>query len=220
MKKELFIKIQAALEARISQCQSMIGGIETTEDLKKLTLAQAQQVQTFCKTELTAMNKIINTDLYHVIGMGDLAPTQMMQFTYRIREYLSYRSTLKALAMNLDKISSLPHIPTTAQYALLELGGITLRTCDGAVAPSGKAAFFMKDNQIFVREENYDTFIKDLSLVLKVNLSTSNFKTKVGQCGIYVGAKWEPTPEGALGTFTVEDNNFKKIVSYYNRICS
>ena len=99
MTKELFIKIQAALEAHVSLCQFHLFGIETTDDLKKLTLGQAQELQRFCKAEEAAMTKFAQGDLYHLIGMGELTPPQMMKLTYLTKDWLQYRSTIKTLAL-------------------------------------------------------------------------------------------------------------------------
>ena len=45
MNKEIFTKIQSRLEARISKCEFVLWGIETTEDLRKLTIERVQHLQ-------------------------------------------------------------------------------------------------------------------------------------------------------------------------------
>ena len=118
MNKEIFTKIQERLEARISKCEFVLWGIETTEDLRKLTIERAQHLQRFCKEEESVMDKFIQSDLYHLIGMGNLTAPQMMKLTYLTKDWLKYRSTIKTIAMNLDKISQLPGLPAHSSYRL------------------------------------------------------------------------------------------------------
>ena len=106
MTKELFIKIQTALEAHISSCQLYLSGINTTDDLKNLTLGQAQELQRFCKAEESAMTKFAQGDLYHLIGMGELTPPQMMKLTYLTKDWLQYRSTIKTWLLTLSRLQS------------------------------------------------------------------------------------------------------------------
>ena len=86
MTKETFNKIKGTLETRIQRCQAYLVGINTTDDLKRLTIEQAQQLIQFCREEEAMMTRVVQTDLYHIIGMGDLTPPQMMQFTYLIKD--------------------------------------------------------------------------------------------------------------------------------------
>ena len=62
-------------------------------DLSKITLAQAADLKNFCIAEETIMTNIVMVDLYHVIGMGNLTPTDDEVYL-SIQEYLEYRPTL------------------------------------------------------------------------------------------------------------------------------
>ena len=59
MKNEIFEKIQTRLETRIAKCNLHLYEIETTDDLKKLTIEMAQALQRFCREEETVMTKFV-----------------------------------------------------------------------------------------------------------------------------------------------------------------
>ena len=122
MKKEVYEEIIGSLEARRKLCFEHLGAVHTTDDLKELSLAKAAELKRFCIEESDIMTKIVMVDLYHIIGMGNLSPTQMMEFTYKIKDYLSYRPRIKVLAQHLNTIEGLPTLPVTTKFKLLGLG--------------------------------------------------------------------------------------------------
>jgi hypothetical protein len=124
MNKETFNEIIGSLQRRVDLCYGYLAGIYDTEDLSQISLARANSLKQFCVEEETIMTKICMVDLYHIIGMGQLSPTQMMKFTFKMQEYLSYRPTIKVLAQKLDKIGELPNIPVKTRFKLLGLGDI------------------------------------------------------------------------------------------------
>lgn len=190
MKKEIFEKIQTRLETRIAKCNLHLYEIETTDDLKKLTIEMAQALQRFCREEETVMTKFVQCDLYHLIGMGDLTPPQMMKLTYLTRDWLKYRSTVKAIAMNFDKISQLPGIPVNKAYRLRTWGDITLST-SGEIAASGiDVPYAIAGNLIQVLPEELPKFLEFWSLKAKVNFSVNNFDQKLKAGVEYGGIRW------------------------------
>ena len=66
MIKETFDKIKETLETRIIKCEQFLYGIETTDDLKKLTIEQAQHLQRFCRDEEVLQTKFVQCDFYHL----------------------------------------------------------------------------------------------------------------------------------------------------------
>ena len=137
MKKEVYEEIIGSLEARRKLCFEHLGVVHTTDDLKELSLAKAAELKRFCVEEVEVMTKICMVDLYHVIGMGNLSPTQMMKFTYTMQDYLSYRPAVKVLAQKLDSIESIPKLPVKTRFKLLELGNATLTYGEGDVVDEG-----------------------------------------------------------------------------------
>lgn len=128
MEKEKFNLIQNGLEKRINNCKTLFTRIKTTEDLMHVTLEEASRIHDFAKKEESEMTRIVTTELYHLIGMGNLSPQQMMKFIYKIREYLQYRSNLQTLSTGLDSLSNLPKLPSSSKYRLRTLCDITLRS--------------------------------------------------------------------------------------------
>ena len=190
MNKELFIKIQAALEAHISSCQDYLFGLETTDDLKKLTLGQAQDLQRFCKAEESAMTKFAQGDLYHLIGMGDLTPPQMMKLTYLAKDWLQYRSTIKTLAFNFEQISKLPGLPVSSAYKL-KLTDLVLTSGTEVLKQStGTLPYAISGNLIQVLAEDLPRFIDFWSEKAKVQFSVNNFEQKLKSGAEYGGVRW------------------------------
>ena len=191
MNKEAFTKIQAFLEGRIAACRLYVGGLETTADLKVLTIEQAQVVQRFCRQEETIMTKFVQNDLYHLIGMGELTPPQMMKLTYLTKDWLQYRSTVKALAMNFDKISQLPNIPVAAVYVCktvdLTLASDLEVLCDRA---PNEIPYAVSGNLIQVLKEDLPRFLEFWSTKAKVNFSEANFQQKLKASVEYGGVRW------------------------------
>ena len=86
---------------------------------------EEEKVQNVEGTLEEIMTKVAMVDLYHIIGMAELTPPQMMKFTYAIQKYLQYRPTIKAIAKHLDSIFELPKIPVETQYKLMGLDTLT-----------------------------------------------------------------------------------------------
>ena len=126
MKKEEFDLVISALQERLDNCEKYLGEIQTTEDLKNITIGQALELKDFCVAEVEKMTKIAMVDLYHIIGMGDLSVPQMMKFIFLIKAYLSYRPNIKSISKGFDSMTNLPKIPVKTKFKLLALCDLTL----------------------------------------------------------------------------------------------
>ena len=188
MNKEIFTKIQSRLEARISKCEFVLWGIETTEDLRKLTIERVQHLQRFCKEEESVMNKFVQSDLYHLIGMGNLTAPQMMKLTYLTKDWLKYRSTIKTIAMNLDKISQLPGLPAHSSYRLRLWDDIVLSS--DVSAPAEGLPYAIAGNMIQVLPSRLPEFLEFWSTKAKVQFFVENFEAKIKAGAEYGGIKW------------------------------
>ena len=126
MKKEEFDLVIGALQERLDNCEKYLGEIQTTEDLKNITIGQALELRDFCVAEVEKMTKIAMVDLYHIIGMGDLSVPQMMKFIFLMKAYLSYRPNIKSISKGFDSMTDLPKIPVKTKFKLLALCDLTL----------------------------------------------------------------------------------------------
>ena len=134
MKKEEFDLVISALQERLDNCEKYLGEIQTTEDLKNITIGQALELRDFCVAEVEKMTKIAMVDLYHIIGMGDLSVPQMMKFVFLMKAYLSYRPNIKSISKGFDSMTNLPKIPVKTKFKLLALCDLTLTAGEGEEA--------------------------------------------------------------------------------------
>lgn len=134
MKKEEFDLVISALQERLDNCEKYLGEIQTTEDLKNITIGQALELRDFCVAEVEKMTKIVMVDLYHIIGMGDLSVPQMMKFVFMMKAYLAYRPNIKCISKGFDSITELPKIPVKTKFKLLALCDLTLTAGEGEEA--------------------------------------------------------------------------------------
>ena len=189
MNKETFNKIQSRLETRIIKCEQFLYGIETTDDLKKLTVEQAQHLQRFCRDEEAVMTRFVQNDLYHLIGMGNLTAPQMTKLTYLTKDWLKYRSTIKAIAMNFDKISQLPGLPVNSSYRLRTWDDITLSS--GITLPVAEGLpYAISGNLIQVLPNRLQEFLEFWSLKAKMQFTENNFLAKIKAGVEYGGVRW------------------------------
>lgn len=190
MNKETFERFMTLLQVRIDKCKLFLGGIKTTDDLKKLTIQEALELQNFCRAEEALQTKIVQCDLYHIIGMGDLTPPQMMKFTYGIKEYLKYRSTIKTIAMNFDKISTLPGLPVSSFYKTHGFGGLSLSSVEAPTLVSSDLPFAVSGELIQVTPDRLAEFVDFWSQKARVNISSENMIAKAKNAAEYGGIRW------------------------------
>lgn len=193
MKVELFTNIVHTLEGRIAECKQYLAGIDTTDDIRALTIAQGQELRNFCRKEEPMMTKLAQTDLYHIIGMGNLSPVQMMKFTYLVRDYLQYRSTVKTLAFHFDKISALPGLPVSATYKAHCFEGLTL--CANVGFPempdcTDTLPYSVYDRVITVSQDRVVEFVKLWAKLANNNFSLNNLQSKARAGSEYGSIKW------------------------------
>lgn len=205
MIKETFDKIKETLETRIIKCEQFLYGIETTDDLKKLTIEQAQHLQRFCRDEEALQTKFVQCDFYHLIGMGELTPPQMMKLTYLTKDWLKYRGVLKALAMNFDKISQLPKIPVASAYKL-KLCDLTLASNIEALSVMSGVPYAVSGNMIQVLAQDLPTFLQFWSEKAKVQFSQENFLAKIKASAEYGGVRWTIDNTGNYIGIIKQDN--------------
>jgi hypothetical protein len=240
MNKETFNEILGSLQRRVDLCYGYLADIYNTEDLSKISLARAHALKQFCVEEETIMTKICMVDLYHIIGMGQLSPTQMMKFTYLMQQYLSYRPTIKVLAQHLNKIGELPNIPVKTRFKLLGLGDVTLTCGEGELIdeasvedyaltkvstpePPEDLPFTISGNQIKVDMARLDYFVELMEGLFNTNFSVDNLRKKINNLDEYLGIRWisieldNPNQQVfAIGNLLSKSTK-NKITVYYNK---
>ena len=120
MNKEDFAKITSVLEAKVDLLDRLLGPITEEHSLDLISVKQLKEIVEISEEELLAMTNILMVDTYHIIGMGNLSPTQLSTFTRLLRAYSSYRPDLKAIVKWDGKITNLPKIPKRTKFKLLE----------------------------------------------------------------------------------------------------
>lgn len=199
MNKATFLQLTTQLETRIQQCEHYLAGLKTASDLEQLTIRQAQEVLDFCKKEQSTMTKIVQVDLYHLIGMGGFTPPQMTKFTYLIKDYLQYRCIIKALAYNFDKITSLPNISVCGdvKYTLQGFSDLTLSVGEGKeeILPS-KSLYTISGDYIKVAPDKLTEFILFWSTKTKIPYKEVNLKAKAESGAEYGGIRWAIDTDG------------------------
>lgn len=230
MKKEEFQKIIDALERRIELCSRHLGEISTTDDLSRLTIVEATGLKSFCVAEEELMTKIVMVDLYHIIGMGELTPPQMMKFTYAMQRYQQYRPTIKAVTKWSGDIFDLPKIPVATQYKLMGLGDVTLTsgvgdcvTDDASVMDYDQTKrnpllpFKIEGRQIRVDMTQFDFFVTLMTNLSKSPLNPENFRKKLATGGDYLGIEWTSCDAyEAVGRFK-SDDIYTRLSGYHNK---
>jgi hypothetical protein len=233
MEKTKFQKLMDALAKRTELCELHLGDIHTTEDLGKLAIATAADLKNFCVAEEVTMTKIAMVDLYHIIGMGELTPPQMMKFTYAMQEYLHYRPVIKAIAKYLNSIFELPKIPVATQYRLIGLEGITLTAGEGdpvedaasvddynaakkSIHGSTELPFQLEGSQIKVNMAQFEAFAAIVKSIYKVPISVDNFRQKIASKVEYLGINWNAYDGCEARGHIASSYRVEQFVKYYN----
>ena len=144
-----------------------------------------------CSSDLeeeSVMDKFVQSDLYHLIGMGNLTAPQMIKLTYLTKDWLKYRSTIKTIAMNLDKISALPGLPAHSSYRLRLWDDIVLSS--DVSAPAEGLPYAISGNLIQVLPSRLPEFLEFWSTKAKVQFFVENFEAKIKASAEYGGIRW------------------------------
>lgn len=215
MKKEQFQIIYSAITLRVELCRTKLDNINSREDLQKLTIREAQELRDFCTNEVSIMTKICQTDLYHIIGMGELTPPQMTQFCFAVRDYLQYRSIVKTLASHFNSISLLPNIPTESSYELSALAPIVLNSGTGAPKLIRNWELSLASKEISFTFDKLESFIADLHRIFNTNMySVKKFLNRLQTKREYAGIKWQLEGNIVRGKI-LYDHHWEKLYAAY-----
>lgn len=107
--------------------------IENAEQVKQISLSiifsvPLEELKTQACSLQSVTDKILHNELYHIIGMGKLSSSQLMQFCNKIKELGNVKDILKRTLTCLDNLSAIKSTLTgTASYQLTELAKIKLK---------------------------------------------------------------------------------------------
>jgi len=235
MNKETFETIKTNLEARVNECKAHLDHIITTDDLKTITVGEAQELKAWASKESAIMTEIVMVDFYHIIGMGELTVLQTNTFIKLIKEYMSYRSDLKTIGAHFS-LDNLPNLPSISEFTLKQLGNITLtskvrgrnkaastfietntvgdyaKACQdlaSSITADGECGpFKIEDNTITLPTTSLNDFIKAINPNLSRGKITSaaSYQNNTGKD--YADIFWQYTNE--------EHNEIKAVVSRKN----
>ena len=108
MKKEEFEIIITNLDEIITRCEE-IATKASSKALRTFPLKEVEIITNNARELQKKQDKILNTELYHIIGMGELSPAQEMVFLKLIKKLGATRSYIKSLANYI--IPPIPEIP-------------------------------------------------------------------------------------------------------------
>ena len=121
MTNEMFETVQKNLVFLMDDCLKMKNEIPNKEAFRELSLKQAEITVNRARELQKKQDKFFTTELYHVLGMGDLTPTQELFVLKVSRIILDTRSYIKAIA-GIGAFPTIPNIPTKADYNCSLLG--------------------------------------------------------------------------------------------------
>ena len=195
MKKEDFNNIMDALHARVAECIGMLGDINTDEDVTNLSNRKVRDLIAWARQEQSTMDRILGTDLHHIIGMGRLTVTQTDYFLKLMRKYMSFRPDIKALAKQNYSL------PKTTEFNIVRLGGVKLQAGRRIKEPVTIKATQITNNDgtsgdnIFIKDRlvyaTYDKLDELIELMAYPKTVTKEHIIKVAnRRGNYAGGYW------------------------------
>lgn len=224
MNKEQFEVLMEHLNKRIDACEKTIPADDKV--FESLTISAVRDLKNFVHAELEAMTRIVMVDLYHVIGMGQLSPQQMMKFTFAMQKYLAYRPILKTLEGNgFTDLDNLPKYPEGTKYTLIRLAPITLHAGNkekatevdadtigtatigadlASLAEIDEPPYTVSSSKLISVKKDH---LEDLWNDLGTGGTLETLENRIRTCGTYLGITWhgfvtQPDGDVALGKIT------------------
>lgn len=112
MLKKQFDGIISQIDTLIAKCEEC--KISSQAEFNALTIAEARRVIDKARAAKSDMDKVLQSELYHIIGMGNLSAAQEVQLCAKIRQYGSYRPYIQAICTY--ELPATPGIPAKTDY--------------------------------------------------------------------------------------------------------
>lgn len=104
MKKETFADLTSRMGALLNECQQWHNRTGSGRDAMSLTIERFNSAISEARALQSKCDKVVTTDLYHIIGMGNLSASQLSSFIKQVKQLSTYRHDLKWFS-NSDKLS-------------------------------------------------------------------------------------------------------------------
>lgn len=121
MKDNVFNRLISNVNKLIDRANAVC--VHSTEELDTLTLSEVKSKINTARSIYGEVDKLLGTELYHLIGMSDLTKDQMVKLISRIRILSNFRPYLKPLASSNINITK---IPDDTEYKCT-VSGLTLK---------------------------------------------------------------------------------------------
>lgn len=236
MDKETFKKIQTVLEERVNACEKFFGClVEEDSDsevkpIKKFSVDELKALKEFADTEINIQTRILQSDLYHIIGMGNLSASQMGKLTKLVQAYCQYRPDLHAINNWTGNIFSLPEIPKRVRHKLHEfdvelIGGRAGEIEEDTEVTKVEVTEIKDVNPELVGTYNgkhvvltltqADTFAAWMSSKKSFNLKCDDLRKAIKSGSKYGGIQWILKDGGIIGA-PLNESVRTNIVKMYN----
>lgn len=127
MDNKTYSDIVEKLQAVIDSCKSLVTELEAVNgDVTKWTLQKYSEMRKTAMVLQAKQDKILSTELYHIIGMTEMTVTQSTHFVKLTKELANCRVAVKKCA-GLPELKIYPiDLASENQYECKELG-LTLK---------------------------------------------------------------------------------------------
>lgn len=106
MEQLQFNKIISEIKLLTGKCENIC--VHSTGELKSLSLEEVVNRIEEAKSVLGDMDRLIQYELYHLIGMGDLNTCQILTLVSTLKYLLMFRPYLKPLASSTISLVEIP----------------------------------------------------------------------------------------------------------------
>ncbi len=120
MNSEEFAIVFKNLRKLMIDSVDIVNKAGSKEKLEAIPLKEVIQLTDKARNIVSRQDKVLKNEVYHILGMGDLTPSQEMVFVKTIQTIGRTRSFVKAIASY--KIPPIPGIPAESSYECSVLG--------------------------------------------------------------------------------------------------
>lgn len=118
MNKMQFTKVIESLDALIEECEETV--FKSTDDANNAPYKDVQERFTKACELKSKMDRVLQAELYHIIGMGNLSADQSMKLIRKIKQYGDYRPYIQVMCGMQPPV--MPKIPANSKYTCEVLG--------------------------------------------------------------------------------------------------